>query len=108
MLRLLGRFEAAYAMLVGWSALGAWRFTVASAHDYSGYGEAARTHNGLLLLQGVLALLAGFTWPAVTISARDRRAGQLAGCLAIFALMVAGFVAIFFFPDLYDWGAYEN
>jgi hypothetical protein len=108
MLRLLGRFELGYAMLIAWLAAAGWRMSIASAHDDTGYGAAQRTHDGLLLLQGVLALLAGVTWLAVMISARDRRRGQVAGCLAIFALLVAGFAGIFLFPDLYDWGAYEN
>jgi hypothetical protein len=108
MLRLLGRFELGYAMLIAWLAVAGWRMSVASAHDDDGFGSAQRTHDGLLLLQGVLALLAGLTWLAVMISARDQRRGQVAGCLAIFALFAVGCAGIFLFPGLYDWGAYEN
>jgi heme/copper-type cytochrome/quinol oxidase subunit 3 len=107
-MRLLARFELAYAMLVGWFAVAAWRMSVAAAHDQDQYGAAPREHVGLLLLQGVLALLAGLTWVAVTVSARDRRPRQVAGCLAIFAVLVVAFAAIFLVPGLYDWGAFED
>ncbi|HET6506431.1 MAG TPA: hypothetical protein VFG42_06555 [Baekduia sp.] len=107
-MRLLGRLELGYAMLIAWMAVAGWRMAVGSAHDDDGYGWAWRAHNGLLLLQGVLALLAGVTWLAVMMSARDRRRGQVVGCLAIFVLFAAAFAVIFAFPGLYSSGTYEN
>lgn len=105
---LLRRIELAYAVFLAWLAVGAWRFVVASAHDDSGHGQAQRAHADLLLLQGVLAILAGVAWCAVTVAARDRRPRDVAGTLAIFAAFAAAFAAIFLRHGLLDWGSYED
>jgi hypothetical protein len=104
----LRRREVAWAMVAAWLAVAVWRFLVAVATDDDRYGEAQRAHAPLLLLQAVLAALAAATWGAVTVSAHDRRSRDVAGSLALFALFVAAFAAIFLRHGLLDWGAYEN
>jgi hypothetical protein len=95
-------------MGAGWLAIAVWRFVLATAEDQGRFGAAQRVHVGLLLLQAALAALAGVTWGAVTVSARDRRPRDVAGSLALFALFVAGFAAIFLCHGLLDWGGREN
>ncbi|HEY4095084.1 MAG TPA: hypothetical protein VGM33_06235 [Baekduia sp.] len=88
--------------------LAAWRGAVALQTDSDGYGEAARKHEGLLLLQAVCALLMAFAIVAAGDAVTGGSSRRRLHALTLFTLALAAFALIFTKHGLLDFDAYEN